>query len=60
MLHWKYPKVFGELGCVLSPGFSNEIYTYAQSQNKIKVKSTSCAVLTESADIGRFKQNGDF
>jgi alpha-glucosidase len=48
----KYPKVFGKAG-VFSPSFwfSNEIYKYAQSQNKIKSKIYFMCGDNESTDM---------
>ena len=48
----KYPKVFGKAG-VFSPSFwfSNEIYNYTQSQNKIRSKIYFMCGDNESADM---------
>jgi alpha-glucosidase len=48
----KYPKIFGKAG-VFSPSFwfSNEIYNYAQSQNKIRSKIYFMCGDNESADM---------
>jgi hypothetical protein len=51
MLHWSTQKSLGKQLCSLPLWFSNEIYNYAQSQNKIKSKIYFMCGDNESADM---------